>query len=94
MLFRLEVPVATQLLKTCLFVMEFLFAYFLMLAAMTHNIWFFLAVIFGRGLGYYLITPLVDSHIDSKKTNHYLAILHDSPLKRRKRQPLVENADV
>lgn len=78
----------------CLFVAELSFAYFLMLIAMTYNTWLFVAVVIGRGLGYYLVTPLIGSHIGSEETDDYSDILQDSPLTRRKRQPLINSADI
>ena len=65
-----------------------------MLIVMTYNMWFFVTVVIGHGLGYYLITPLIGSYSESEKTGDYHAISEDSPLTRRKRQPLVEKADV
>ena len=56
--------------KTCLFVAELSFGYFLMLIAMTYNTWLFAAVVIGRGLGYYLVRPLIGSHIDSDEIDH------------------------
>lgn len=78
----------------CLFVGEISFAYFLMLIAMTYNTCFFGAVVIGRGFGYYLITPLTGYLTDSDDTRDYHAVSQDSPLTRRKRQPLVESEDV
>lgn len=92
LLSRLEI--ITQFSKTCLFVTELSFAYFLMLIAMTYNTWFFVAVVIGRGLGYFLVTPLIGSHIDSKETGVYYAVSRDFSLTRRKRQPLIDSADI
>ncbi len=85
-----------QFSKTCMFVAELSFAYFLMLVTMTYNTWLFMAVVIGRGLGYYLVTPLIGSHIGSDETDHhgYSDVLQDSPLTRRKRQPLINSADI
>lgn len=85
-----------QFAKTCMSVVELLFGYFLMLIAMTYNAWFFIAVVIGRGLGYYIITPLIGSHISSSRYNDdgYHNIPRDSPLTKGKRQPLLERADV
>jgi len=63
--------VSIQFPKTCLFVAELSFAYFLMLVAMTYNTWLFVAVVIGRGLGYYLATPLNGSHIGSDEIDHH-----------------------
>jgi len=51
-------------------VAELCFAYFLMLIAMTYNTWLFVAVVIGRGLGYYLVTPLIGSHSDIDELDH------------------------
>jgi len=63
--------VSIQFSKTCLFMAELTFAYFLMLIAMTYNTWLFMAVVIGRGLGYYLVTPLIGSRIDSDEIDHH-----------------------
>ena len=69
-----------QLSKTCLFVAELSFAYFLMLIAMTYNTWLFVAVVIGRGLGYYLVTPLIGSYIEDEIDHHsYNDLWQDSP---------------
>ena len=83
--FRLDF--ITQFSKTCLFLAELAFAYFLMLIAMTYNTCFFVAVVIGRGLGYYLVTPLIDTYINREETGDYSDI-------RRKRQPLINDADI
>lgn len=85
-----------QFAKTCMSVVELLFGYFLMLIAMTYNVWFFIAVVIGRGLGYYIITPLIGSHISSSRYNDdgYHNIPRDSPITKGKRQPLLGRADV
>ena len=89
-----RLDVVTQFSKMCLFVGEISFAYFLMLIAMTYNTWFFGVVVVGRGFGYYLITPLTGYLTDSDETGDYHAVSQDSLLTQRKRQPLVESADV
>jgi len=63
--------VSIQISKTCLFVAELTFAYFLMLIAMTYNTWLFMAVVIGRGLGYYFVTPLIGLRIDSGEIDHH-----------------------
>lgn len=63
--------ISIQFSKTCLFVSELSFAYFLMLVAMTYNTLLFVAVVIGRGLGYYLVTPLIGSRIDSDEIDHH-----------------------
>ena len=73
--------VSIQCSKTCLFVAELTFAYFLMLIAMTYNTWLFVAVVIGRGLGYYLVTPLIGAHLGSDEIDHpgYSDLWQDSP---------------
>ena len=73
--------VSIQFSKTCLFVAELSFAYFLMLIAMTYNTWLFVAVVIGRGLGYCLVTPLIGSYIDSDDIDYhsYSDLWQDSP---------------
>lgn len=73
--------VSIQFSKTSLFVAELSFAYFLMLIAMTYNTWLFVAVVIGRGLGYYLVTPLIGSYIDSDDIDYhsYSDLWQDSP---------------
>lgn len=56
-----------HLKKTFLFVVRFLVGYFLMLVAMTYNVWLFLAVVIGCGLGYFLATPFMQYYIDGRK---------------------------
>ena len=74
--------------------MELSFAYFVMLIVMTYNTWFFVAVVIGRGLGYCLITPLIGSHIGKEESADYIAVLQYSPSTERKRQPLVNCAEI
>ena len=38
-----------------------------MLVAMTYNVWLFLAVVIGCGLGYFLATPFMQYYIDGRK---------------------------
>lgn len=82
-----------QLAKTCLFVVELSFAYFLMLIAMTYNTWLFVAVVIGRGMGYYVMTPLIDTYY-REETADYSDIQRDSLSIRRKRHPLIQGADI
>ena len=77
-----------QFSETCLFVTELAFAYFLMLISMTYNASLFAAVVIGRGMGYYLTTPLVDTYITKgEKTG-------DSKSTLRKREPLIKGTDI
>lgn len=46
---------------------QFLVGYFLMLVAMTYNVWLFLAVIIGCGIGYFLATPYIEYYFDLRK---------------------------
>lgn len=68
----------TQFLKMCLFMAELSFAYFLMLITMTYNTWLFIAVVIGRGLGFYLVTPLMISYEGREETGDYIDISMDS----------------
>ncbi|XP_068739931.1 protein SLC31A2-like [Montipora capricornis] len=90
----MRVGMVKQCSNTCLFVTELCLANFLMLVAMTYNTWFFLAVVIGRGLGYYLITPLIASHDNSEETGDYCSISPDFQRKKQEDQPLVQNTDV
>ena len=90
--FPYRVDLITQFAKTVLFLAELFFAYFLMLIAMTYNTWLFVAVVIGRGLGYYLVTPLVDAYISREETGDY-SDTRDSLLT-RKRHPLIKGADI
>lgn len=56
-----------HLKKTCLFLVQFLVGYFLMLVAMTYNVWLFLAVIIGCGLGHFLVTPSIEYYFNRRK---------------------------
>ena len=89
-----RVGMVKQCSNTCLFVTELCLANFLMLVAMTYNTWFFLAVVIGRGLGYYLITPLIASHDNSEETGDYCSISPNSQRRKQEDQPLVQNTDV
>ena len=56
-----------HLKKTCLYLVQFLVGYFLMLVAMTYNVWLFLAVIIGCGLGHFLTAPLIEYYLNRRK---------------------------
>ncbi|XP_020626943.1 probable low affinity copper uptake protein 2 [Orbicella faveolata] len=84
----------TQIAKTCLFVAELSFAYFLMLIAMTYNTWLFVAVVIGRGMGYYVVTPLIETYYRREETADYSDIQRDYLSLRRKRYPLIQGADI
>lgn len=56
-----------HLKKTFLFLIQFLVGYFLMLVAMTYNVWLFLAVIIGCGLGHFLTAPYVEHYFSRCK---------------------------
>lgn len=84
-----------QFSETCLFVTELAFAYFLMLISMTYNASLFAAVVTGRGMGYYLTTPLVDTYITkSEKTGDYSDFRRSSKSTLRKREPLIKGTDI
>lgn len=92
--FHFRLDLITRFAKTCLFVAQLSFAYFLMLIAMTYNTWLFVAVVIGRGMGYYVVTPLVDTYIRREETADYSDIQRDSLSIRRKRNPLIQGADI
>ena len=50
-------------MQTALYLTELMLAYFLMLAAMTYNIWLFLAVPLGALIGFQLCTIFSRSHL-------------------------------
>lgn len=56
-----------HLKKTCLYLVQFLVGYFLMLVAMTYNVWLFLAVIIGCGLGHFLVAPFMEYYFNVRK---------------------------
>ena len=93
-IFHIRLDLITQFAKTCLFVAELSFAYFLMLIAMTYNTWLFVAVVIGRGMGYYVVTPLIDTYYNEEETADYSDIRRDSLSLRRKRYPLIQGADI
>lgn len=53
----------SHLKKTFLYMVQFLIGYFLMLIAMTYNVWLFLAVIAGCGIGYFLVDPCLEYYL-------------------------------
>ena len=56
------------------FITELSFAFFLMLITMTCNTWLFIAVVIGRGLGFYLVSPLIKSYVGSAETDDCIDI--------------------
>ncbi|EDO34377.1 predicted protein [Nematostella vectensis] len=48
---------------TFFFLLNFIFAYFLMLVAMTCNAWLFSSIILGCGLGYFFAQPLCKHYL-------------------------------
>lgn len=92
--FYFRLHLIRQLAKTCLFVVELSFAYFVMLIAMTYNTWLFVAVVIGRGMGYYVVTPLIDKYYTREETAHSSETQWDSLSIRRKRHPLIQGADM
>lgn len=53
--------------KTRLYMFQFIVGYFLMLVAMTYNVWLFLAVVGGCGVGYYLVDPYMERYFAQRK---------------------------
>ena len=51
-----------------------IFRLFLMLITMTCNIWLFIAVVIGRGSGFYLVSPLISSYVGSEETDDCIGI--------------------
>ena len=56
-----------HLKTTLLYMLQFLIGYFLMLVAMTYNIWLFLAVVLGSGIGYFLVNPCIENYFSQHK---------------------------
>ena len=54
----------SHLKKTLLFIAQFIIGYFLMLVAMTYNVWLFLAVVGGSGIGYFLVRPYMEYYLE------------------------------
>lgn len=65
-----------------------------MLVTFTYNMWLFMIVEIGHGLGFYLVTPLVIAYSGRERIASYDHIRKDLLLVRRKRQPLIRNADI
>ena len=65
-----------------------------MLVTFTYNMWLFMVVEIGHGLGFYLVTPLVIAYSGREEIASYDHIRKDLLLVRRKRQPLIRNADI
>ncbi|XP_078362259.1 protein SLC31A2-like [Oculina patagonica] len=59
--------VTDHLKKTLLYVVQFLVGYFLMLVAMTYNVWLFLAVVVGCGIGFFLATPCLEYYSERRR---------------------------
>lgn len=53
----------SHLKKTLLFIAQLIVGYFLMLVAMTYNVWLFLAVVGGCGIGYFLVHPYMEYYL-------------------------------
>lgn len=72
----------SHLKETLLYLVQFIVGYFLMLVAMTYNVWLFLAVVAGCGIGYFLVHPYMDYYlaqlregVDEVDSESYNAIL-------------------
>ncbi|XP_054896690.1 probable low affinity copper uptake protein 2 [Poeciliopsis prolifica] len=48
-----------HVIQTCLHVLQVTLGYMLMLCVMSYNVWIFLGVVVGSGLGYYVAFPLL-----------------------------------
>ena len=86
--------VLKELSNPFLYVVQLSVGYFLMLVTFTYNTWLFMAVEIGHGLGFYLVTPLVIAYSGREEIAIYNHIRKDLLLVRRKRQPLIRNADI
>ena len=86
--------VLKELSNPFLYVVQLSVGYFLMLVTFTYNTWLFMAVEIGHGLGFYLVTPLVIAYSGRERIASYDHIRKDLLLVRRKRQPLIRNADI
>ena len=53
-----------------------------------------MAVVIGRGMGYYVVSPLIDTYYTREETADYNDIQQDSLSIRRKRHPLIQGADI
>lgn len=56
-----------HLKRTFLYLIQFLVGYFLMLVAMTYNVWLFLAVVIGCGIGYFFANPFMECYFERRK---------------------------
>lgn len=78
------IPVSCKLSCTVTYICQMVISYYLMLSVMTGNVWIFLAIITGSGIGYFLVRPTI--------RHFYL----DNPRKSSKKTSngnLVENKD-
>lgn len=53
--------------------------YFLMLVAMTYNLWLFVAIVLGVGLAYLVFVPLLERYMYNEDQNNML-IRHYEPV--------------
>lgn len=56
-----------HLKETLLYIVRFIVGYVLMLVAMTYNVWLFLAVVAGCGIGYFFIHPNMDYYLARRR---------------------------
>lgn len=59
--------ITSHLKGTLLYMFQFLVGYFLMLVAMTYNVWLFLAVVVGCGIGFFLVDPSFEYYFSQHK---------------------------
>ena len=62
-----KIEAIPHLKETLLYIVQFIVGYFLMLVAMTYNVWLFLAVVAGCGIGYFFIHPNMDYYLARRR---------------------------
>lgn len=62
-----KIEAISHLKETLLYLVRFIVGYFLMLVAMTYNVWLFLAVVAGCGIGYFFIHPNMDYYLARRR---------------------------
>ena len=62
-----KIDTISHLKETLLCMVQLIVGYFLMLVAMTYNVWLFLAVVAGCGIGYFLIDPYMDYYLTLRR---------------------------
>lgn len=78
------IPVSCKLSCTLTYICQMAISYYLMLSVMTGNVWIFLAIITGSGIGYFLVRPTI---------RHFYLDNPRKPSKKTSNGNLVENKD-